>query len=556
MSTVITLNLLLYYLSNEKLTSLMVRVAIFIMNFKIGDEKIAMKNLNKKLLMSPFAFPTDLAVQAFPSHLPERVIQFGEGNFLRAFVDWMFHQLNKQGLFNGRVVALSPRGGGAKTIAKLNEQDGLYTVLLRGLQDGKLTEQQEIISSVSRGINPYTDWQAYLKCAENPDIEFVVSNTTEAGITYNSTDRADMEPPASFPGKLTIYLYHRFQYFNGEPSKGMVILPCELIHRNGDKLKSIILQFADDWNLSPAFKLWVNNHNYFLNTLVDRVVTGYPQDEIDNVKARLGYNDDLLIAGEIFYLFVIEGPETLAKRLPFNEVGLNVIWTNDMAPYLTRKVRILNGAHSASVPAAFLCGLETVGEMMDHEAMGRYVREIIRDEIIPSIDLDKGMLNEFADAVIERFKNPFIHHQLLSILLNSSSKFKVRIVPSILEYQQLNGKLPDKLTFSLATLIAVYKDGKVVGTSMQARRDKGEFVMHDDVCVLEFFAKVWCQADVSRDGLLAVVKTVLENAEIWGQDLNQVQGLTEKTADYLYQIVTDGPQTTIARLLGDTICQH
>ena len=242
-----------------------------------------MVKLNKDLLESGHTFPEDLQVQSYPEDLPERVIQFGEGNFLRAFVDWMFHQMNKNNLFNGRVVVVQPIAQGL--VDKLNEQDGLYTLFLRGLKDGKPTELKEIISSVSRGINPYSQWDEYLKCAENPDIEFVISNTTEAGIAYDKSDSLDKKPPVSFPGKLTAYLYHRFNHFNGDPGKGMVIIPCELIDRNGDNLRKIILQLADDWKLPEAFKEWIKEHNIFLNTLVDKVVTGYPKDEIDDILA-------------------------------------------------------------------------------------------------------------------------------------------------------------------------------------------------------------------------------------------------------------------------------
>lgn len=506
-----------------------------------------MLKLNKSLLQEDFKFPQDLEVQAFPENLPEKVIQFGEGNFLRAFVDWMFHQMNKNKLFNGRVVVVQPIAQGL--VDKLNEQDGLYTLFLRGLQDGKATEKKEIISSVSRGINPYTDWDAYLACAENPDIEYVVSNTTEAGIAYDKNDTLDMTPPSSYPGKLAAYLYHRFKHFNGNPAKGMVIIPCELIDRNGDNLKKIILQLADDWKLSVDFKNWVKKHNVFLNTLVDRVVTGYPRDEIRDILEKLGYEDELVDTGELFHLWVIEGPKELSERLPFTKIGLNVIWTDDMTPYRTRKVRILNGAHTSSVPAAFLYGLETVGEMMDHEVLGKFTRQVIYDEIIPSIDLDKDMLTEFADAVVERFQNPYIKHYLISILLNSSAKFKTRDLPSILEYHKLHGKLPERLTFSLAALIAVYKDGKVEKSAMKARREKGEFTMKDDLSALTFFEDVWKAFDGSKPSANNVAKKVLANTAMWGQDLNTVKGLTEKVGDYLYRIATDGINVTIEQLI-------
>lgn len=506
-----------------------------------------MVKLNKELLKSDFKFPKDLMVQPFPDDLPERVIQFGEGNFLRAFVDWMFHQMNKQNLFNGRVVVVQPIAQGL--VDRLNEQDGLYTLILRGLKDGKPTELKEIISSISRGINPYTQWDEYLKCAENPDIEFVISNTTEAGISYDKNDSLDKKPPISYPGKLTAYLYHRFNHFKGDQTKGMVIIPCELIDRNGDNLKKIILQLSDDWSLPEEFKKWIKDNNIFLNTLVDRVVTGYPKDEIEDILNYLGYEDGLVDTGELFHLWVIEGPKELSERLPFTKAGLNVLWTDDMAPYRTRKVRILNGAHTSSVPAAFLYGLETVGEMMDHEVLGKFARQVIYDEIIPSINLDKNMLTEFADSVVERFQNPYIKHYLISILLNSSSKFKTRVLPSIIEYQQLYSKLPEKLTFSLAALISVYKDGKVEGSEMKARRDKGEFIMKDDLWALEFFEKTWSEFDGSKEAAKKVAETVLANSKMWEQDLNNIDGLTDKVADYLYQITNDGIKATVERLV-------
>lgn len=506
-----------------------------------------MSKLGKDLLAS-YQPPADLAVWTPADQLPEKVLQFGEGGFLRAFVDWMFHQLNKQGLFNGRVVIVQPIAQGM--VDKLNEQDGLYTLILRGLEHGKPTEKQEIISAVSRGINPYTDWQGYLACAENPDLEFIVSNTTEAGIAYDKNDSLANTPPVSFPGKLTAFLYHRFRHFKGDATRGMVMLPCELIDRNGDNLKRTVLQTAENWGLPQAFTAWVEQHNIFANTLVDRVVTGYPRDEAGEIQARLGYEDALLDTGELFHLWVIEAPQELAERLPFTQAGLDVIWTDNMAPYRTRKVRILNGAHTGSIPAAFLYGLETVGEMMDHPVLGQYVRGLIGQELVPSISLDKQMLTAFADDVVERFQNPYIKHYLLSILLNSSAKFKTRNLPSLLEYQQLNGQLPEKLTFSLAALLYVYRHGTVEGQHMQARRDKGGFVMQDDLPVLEFFVKTWALFDGSKESVQQIAKQALANCGIWGQDLNTIGGLTAKVADYLWQIESEGIRPVLDKLVG------
>jgi len=506
-----------------------------------------MQTLNRSLVNSDFSFPVDLNVQKYPEQLPERVIQFGEGNFLRAFGDWMIHLLNKQNLFNGRVVVAQPIKEGLADM--VNAQDGLYTLLLRGLRDGQPVEEKEIISSISRCLNPYTQWDAYLKCAEDPLIEYVISNTTEAGITFDKEDKFENQPPTSYPGKLTSYLYHRFECFKADPTKGMVIIPCELIDRNGDNLKKAVLQYIELWNLPTEFASWVTECNHFLNTLVDRVVTGYPRDEIKEITTALGYQDSLVNTGELFHLWVIEGPKELAERLPFHKIGLNVVWTEDMTPHRTRKVRILNGAHTASVPAAFLYGLDTVGEMMDHEVMGKYVRQIIQDEIVPSIDLDKEMLVDFAHAVVERFQNPYIKHYLLSILLNSASKFKARVLPSILEYYTLNGALPQKLVFSLAALIAVYKDGTIDGTAMQAIRDKGEFIMKDDVWALEIFVEAWSNFDGSQESAQAVAQAVLRNTKLWDTDLTQTEGFAECLGGYLYKITTHGMQKTVAELV-------
>lgn len=472
----------------------------------------------------------NMSGKVFPE-LPERIIQFGEGVFLRAFVDWMVHEMNQKKLFNGNVVVVQPRGG--STAGIINEQDGLFTLLLRGLQNGNPAEETAIISSISRGLNPYTQWDEVLRCAQDQAIEFVVSNTTEAGIVYEAADHPEMTPPASFPAKLAVYLYHRFRYFSGDPARGIVILPCELIDRNGDNLKAIVLQLARQWGWPGEFTAWIEKHNYFLNTLVDRVVTGYPRDEAEQLTARLGYEDKLLNTGELFHLWVIEGPAQLAAKIPFAQAGLNVVWTDDMAPYRTRKVRILNGAHTATVPAAFLYGLETVGEMMNHDVMGAFVRQTIKEEIVPSIKLDHAMLAEYADAVVERFCNPFIKHYLVSILLNSSSKFKARVLPSLLEYRQQFGRLPERLVFSLAALISAYRPG----------------TMKDDEWVLDFFAGVWAEYEGTAAGAAAVAAAVLSQSRLWGQDLTLIPELKEMVASQLQIIQQEGMQAAVGHLV-------
>lgn len=503
-----------------------------------------MQSLNKQLLEGDFQFPEGLEVGKYPAELPEKIIQFGEGNFLRAFVDWMVHEMNRKGLFNGRIVVVSPLPVGL--VPQLNEQDGLYTLMLRGMNQGKAVSVEQIIRSISRGIDLYTNWQDYLKCAENPEIEYVISNTTEAGIVYNSSDRPEDAPPSSFPAKLAVYLYHRYQFFSGDPKKGMILLPCELIEKNGDQLKRIILQLASEWGWPQDFSIWIEQHNQFLNTLVDRVVPGYPKDEIAALTKRLGYKDQLIDTGELFHLWVIEGAQGLQEKLPFTEARLNVIWTEDMTPYRTRKVRVLNGSHTSCIPVAFLYGLATVGEMVKHPVLGRYTRDVIFEEIIPSVDYDAVMLTDYANAVLERFENPYINHYLLSILLNSTSKFKTRVLPSILGYTCKTGLLPLKLSFSLAALLALYQ-GTIEGSTMKCRVQEEDFLMQDDLAALELMQEAWKTCDQSIESILTLVRHVFSQTEIWGQDLNEISGLAERVASDLHAILHEGIEKAIER---------
>lgn len=407
----------------------------------------------------------------------EKIIQFGEGGFLRGFVDWMLQKLNDSGEFAGNVVVVQPIEQGR--CDALNEQNGLYTHIIRG-SEGVDTK---IIDVISRCINPYEDYQAYLALADNPDFYAIVSNTTEAGIAYVAEDRLTDTPPKSYPAKLTALLYRRFQ--NG--LNGFVILPCELIDRNGDKLKEIVLQYANDWNLGQDFIRWINQNNHFCVTLVDRIVTGYPRDE----KIELGYIDNMLNVSEYFHLWVIEGDKTIAEHLPFEKVGLNVIWTDNLEPYRTRKVRILNGAHTAMVCYALLRGFDTVKSCMDNEEMRMYIQKCIFDEIIPTLELTSEELIKYAEDVLRRFSNPYIKHYLSSISLNSVSKFKVRVLPSILEFIRKKNAMPHTLLTALGALIQYYKT----------------YAPNDDPHVIDFIKK-------------SSVNEILSNADLWGQDIS------------------------------------
>ncbi|PRR73586.1 tagaturonate reductase [Neomoorella humiferrea] len=507
-----------------------------------------MRTLNKTLLTGQFSFPPNLEAGPYPDNLPERVLQFGEGNFLRAFVDWMIHQLNKKGLFQGRVVVVQPLAHGL--VDQLNRQDGLYTLILRGYQDGQVVEKREIITSISRGINPYEDWQAVLRCAEDPQIDIVISNTTEAGIIYDPEDSITAAPPQSFPGKLTAYLYHRYNHFKGDPDKGMLILSCELIDRNGDNLKAITLRLAGEWGLPEGFQQWLKEANLFLNTLVDRVVPGYPREEAEQLARELGYEDALLDTGELFHLWVIEGPTHLKEKLPFHAAGLNVIWTDDLTPYRTRKVRILNGAHTATAALAFLSGVDTVREAVEHPRIGPFMEELIYNEVISVTDLDKRMLTEFAGEVLQRFRNPYIVHRWQSILLNTTSKYKTRVLPSLLDYAAKNKAVPAKLTFSLAAMAALFKDGRVNGRQFQGKGPQGDFIIEDDPGALAFWQAAWQQYQGTAESAQETAKYILGNSAIWGRDLNNVPGLAEKLGDYLQDIVSHGPAVALEKVLA------
>jgi tagaturonate reductase len=506
---------------------------------------MSLPRLNASLLASGHPFPPDVVVHP-RRRLPEKVVQFGEGNFLRAFVDWMINRMNARGFFSGSVVLVQPIPQGM--VDKINEQDGLYTVLLRGIKEGEPIEEQEIVTSVSRGLNPYTDFAGFLKCAENPDLRFIVSNTTEAGITFSDQDRPTDAPPASFPGKLTVFLHHRFRHFRGAPDKGCVMLPCELIERNGDALKAAVRKTARLWQLEAAFIDWLENHNEFTNTLVDRIVTGYPKDEYAALSARLGYHDDLLDAGEIFHSWVIESRWNLAAEFPLTQAGLDVVWTSNMTPYRNRKVRILNGAHTMMALAAYLAGKSTVGECMADGLIRGYVKIAIAEEIIPTLDLPKDDLLRFAAAVMERFANPHIKHYLLSIALNSTSKYRARVLPSVLEFRQRTGALPPRLCFALAALMSFYRgktlrDGVLIG-----ERNGEEYRIVDDKPVQDFFFGVW-RDYASLTDARTLVSRVLANTSLWGQDLNALPGMTDAVAGHLAAILDKGVAAALRTLV-------
>ncbi len=419
----------------------------------------------------------------------ERIIQFGEGAFLRGFFDWILQLTNESSDFDASAVIVQPIENGL--CQKLEEQGCVYTHLMRGTRDGKTVVEKKVINVISRTVEPYRDFESYLALADIPSIRFVVSNTTEAGIVFNSADTPTGAPYISFPAKVTLLLKRRFDRGLG----GFIFLPCELIENNGSTLKEYVLKYARLWDFGENFCLWIDRENVFCNTLVDRIVTGYPKGEIID----LGYKDAMLNTSELFYLWVIESGIDIMNELPFDKAGLNVIVTDDLEKYRTRKIRILNGAHTAMVPYALLEGIQSVGDCMKDEKMSAYIKACVYGEIIPTLDLPREELTSYADSVFERFGNEYIKHLCSSIALNSVSKFKVRVLPSILEYQKRFGKLPKNLILSLAKLLEFYR------TDMT----------NDDPAVTEFM----------RD---RSIDEILSSTEIWGEDISHLADAVKK----------------------------
>ena len=464
---------------------------------------------------------------------PEKVMQFGEGNFLRAFVDDFIDIANEKAGFNGKVVLVQPIAMGLTEL--INQQQGLYTLYLRGSQNGRKVDDKRVISAVSRCINPYGDWDKVLELAKSDDLEIIVSNTTEAGIVYDPESAFDQVPPNSFPAKLTVVLYERFK----AGKKGIVVLSCELIDNNGKELQKCVNHHIDDWKLGEDFKKWINEENIFCSTLVDRIVPGRIRDnaEVARLAEINGYDDPLTDVGEVFGVWVIEGPDGLEDRLPFKTAGCPVMVVPDVTPYKKRKVRILNGAHTGFVLGAYLAGYDIVRDCMHDDVVLGYMNKMLYEEVIPTLPLDKEDCKNFAAAVQDRFNNPFVNHELMSISLNSTSKWRARNMPTFLDYVDQMGKLPPCLTTSFAAYIAFYSNDiqGLTDKGLVCKRPKGnEYVVSDDRWALEFY---FAHKD---DDEAALVHAVMTNTDMWGQDLTQVPGFEAEVVRILKLIRTEG----------------
>lgn len=475
---------------------------------------------------------------------PEKVLQFGEGNFLRAFVNYWFDVSNEKAGWNGKCVLVQPIAPGLADM--INEQEGLYTLYLRGRENGEKVDRKRVISSVSRAINPYAEggYDAMIELACSDDLEYVVSNTTEAGIVYDPACKKEDRPASSFPAKLTQVLLARFEAGKG----GLVILSCELIDNNGKELLKCVNQYIEQWGLSEEFKSYVNNDCTFCSTLVDRIVPGRIRDaaEVARLEEENGYSDPLLDVGEVFGVWNIEGPAWLEEKLPFKAAGLNCPVVPDVTPYKKRKVRILNGAHTGFVPGAYLAGFDIVRDCMQDQTVCGFMNKMLHEEIIPTLPLDKEDLESFASAVEDRFNNPFINHELMSISLNSTSKWRARNLPSLLEYVEKEGKLPKCLVTSFAAYMAFFSADiqELNENGLVCRRPKGnDYVCSDDRFVLEFYY------EHKDDDAKTLIHAVMTDERMWGQDLTKVPGFEEAAAEALELIRKEGALKAFAACL-------
>jgi len=442
---------------------------------------------------------------------PVKVIQFGTGNFLRGFVDWIIDLLNEKADFRASVQLVQVHG--KKPATPLLEQEGLYTLLTRGYQNGKTIDESRLITCIKGTLNPYLAYDEFLNLAVLPELEWIISNTTEAGIFVDPEDSDPSQTPTSFPGKLTALLFRRFERLGHETHQPIHVLPCELIEQNGSKLKEAVLTYAEKWGLPVEFASWADNNIRFYNTLVDRIVPGFPTEEAEAIYGKLGYRDALMVVTEPFHFWAIEAPESFKAVFPAERLGLDVLVVDDLQPYRTRKVRILNGAHTTLVPVAYLKGLRFVGDAVNDPEVGKFLADALQNEIIPSINLPREELETFAAAVMDRFRNPFVKHQLSAIALNSTAKFAVRVLPSIIGYINKEGKLPGLLLKSFAALLVFYR-GHFNGATIP---------VNDTAEVMAFFQSVWQRADPYE-----VVPSILANTSLWGQDLNQFPGFSNR----------------------------
>ena len=464
---------------------------------------------------------------------PIKVLQFGEGNFLRAFVDWILQDLNAKGVIHADVAVVQPTPRGRA--AELAKQDGLYTVCLEGIENGKKVQSREIIDVLRDFIDPYTQYEKFLSYAASDDLETVISNTTEAGIALDKTDTDFSVCPKSFPGKLLAFLKARYDRFSGAADKGLAIVPCELIDHNGDELKRVLNELARINGMDDAFIGWLNSANHFTNTLVDRIVPGYPRDNAAAICEETGYNDNSIVKGEVFHLWVLQKEPFVQEKLPADKSGLNVIFADDITPYKQRKVKILNGSHTAMVPIAYLCGIDTVREAITDEDIGRFIRDMVNEEVKPTIDLPADEMTAFANAVTERFMNPYIRHELMSIALNSTTKFRTRLLPSYNDYRAKFGRTPKHILFALASMTVFFR----------GKRGSEDIELKDDEAYLKFWKELWQLSDFDK-----IAEKVLTARDLWQQELTDDDNVSV-LAGFIRNICEKGERAALKGFLSE-----
>ncbi|MBQ0143194.1 MAG: tagaturonate reductase [Prevotellaceae bacterium] len=473
---------------------------------------------------------------------PERIIQFGEGNFLRCFVDWIIYNMNQRTDFNSSVVIVQPIEHGM--VDMLNGQDCMYHVNLQGRLNGEVVNSITRIDCVSRALNPYTQNAAFMALAEQPEMRFVISNTTEAGITFDATCKLNDAPASSYPGKLTQLLYHRYTTFGGAQDKGLIILPCELIFLNGHHLKDCIYQYIELWKEDlgsnyEGFKKWFTECCYVCATLVDRIVPGFPRKDIADIQQRISYCDNMVVQGEAFHLWVIEKPENMSiealkAEFPAEKAGLNVLISESEKPYHERKVTLLNGPHTVLSPVAFLSGINIVRDACNDEIISKYIHKVQFDELMQTLNLPMNELEQFAGDVLERFNNPYVDHQVTSIMLNSFPKYATRDLPGVKTYLERKGKLPTGLVFGLAAIIVYYKGGK--------RVDGTDIIPNDAPEIIELLKELWATNDTQK-----IAEGVLGATNIWNENLNLIPGLTSLLKTDLDEILSLGMKEAVLR---------
>jgi tagaturonate reductase len=448
----------------------------------------------------------------------------------------MVQILNEEADFNAGIIVIKPTSKGDYQMLK--SQDGLFTVVLNGNDKGALVTKTKLVSCVQQVLNPYTEWSTYLDLAKNPDIQFIVSNTTEAGIKFNPEDHYVDAPPKEFPAKLTIWLFHRFQHFGNDLGKGCVMMPCELIEANGDTLKSAILNYSKTWRLGDDFLSWINNANHFCNTLVDRIVSGYPTGKAKQVQHQLGYIDELMVVGEQYHSWVIEAPNAVTRALPFHKTDLKVTFVDDIGPFREMKVRLLNAAHTAMVPVAYLSGMAYVNETMEHPLLSGFIESCLKKEVNPTLPFPEDHKQAYINDVLDRFRNPALKHRLIDIALNSTSKFVTRLLPTLKDFYGREGLLPKNIVFAFSALIQFY-EGEFNGKKIELK---------DDARTLDFFQGNWIKLNSGSLSLDQMVHIILGNVSIWESDLTQFQGLAKAVCTHLTAIKKYGMLEALSRL--------